>query len=60
AVPTSQSRSKTGYTLQSQSSRELIRENSTESSRKTSASGVASPNNISMANSREGSRNVSR
>ncbi|CAM4941289.1 unnamed protein product [Rotaria socialis] len=60
AVPASQSRSKTGYNLQSQSSRELIRENSTESSRKTSTSGVASPNNISMANSREGSRNVSR
>ncbi|CAF1205745.1 unnamed protein product [Rotaria sordida] len=66
--PVQQLRSKTGasngtsaYPLQSQTSRELLRENSMESSRKASiGSGVTSPNNISMTHSREGSRNVSR
>ncbi|CAF4233647.1 unnamed protein product [Rotaria sp. Silwood2] len=65
--PVVQTRSKVGtsngtsaYPLQSQSSREFVRENSTESTRKTSGAGLPSPNNVSVTNSREGSRNVSR
>ncbi|CAF1271490.1 unnamed protein product [Rotaria sp. Silwood1] len=67
AGPTTQIRSKIGtsngtstYPLQSQTSRELLRENSSESSRRSSGAGIPSPNNVSMTNTRNLSREQSR
>ncbi|CAF0991144.1 unnamed protein product [Rotaria sp. Silwood1] len=67
AGPTTQIRSKIGtsngtstYPLQSQTSRELLRENSSESSRRSSGAGIPSSNNVSMTNTRNLSREQSR